>query len=61
MVSMSAILGFYPVNRGVFTRAGWLPRSSFLRGFINLGYGMRVKNGLLGPISLFLRFSATPG
>jgi len=61
MPSMSAFLRFYPINRGVFTWTGWLPRSSFLCGVISLGNGIQVKNALVGPNSLFLRFSAISG
>ena len=61
MLSMSAFLRFYPVNRGVFALPDRPPRSSFLVAGHYPGLWDREHFGHLGPFSLFLRFSVRSG
>jgi len=58
---MPAFLRFYQVNRGVFASLGGPPRSSFLGAGHYPGLWDREHFGVLGPFSLFLRFSARSG
>lgn len=61
MFFMPAFFRFYPVNRGVFAFYPPRPRSLFLRPPRTAGLWNSSQKRLLGPISLFLRFSADSG
>ena len=61
MVFMPAFFRFYAVFRGLREFCFALPHSSFLRGVHYLGYVIGADFGVLGPFSLFLRFSAVSG
>jgi hypothetical protein len=58
---MPTFFRFYPVNRGVFAFSPPCPRSLFLRRPRTAGLWNSSQKRLLGPISLFLRFSAGSG
>ncbi len=61
MPSMPAFLRFYAVNRGAFALPLGPPRSSFLGAGHYPGLWDREHFGVLGPFSLFLRFSVRSG
>ena len=61
MLSMPAFLRFCPVFRGVCESGSAGPRSSFLGAGNYPGLWDREHFGVLGPFSLFLRFSVRSG